>query len=318
MRTRAQRGTACARSSGATIQQTSSGSIKTFRLRPCDRSPGYGGGGFQMATSVGGKVRSKDGTAIAFSRLGNGQPIISVDGAVAYRSFNAAGAELASLLAPRFTVVTYDRRGRGESGDTPPYAPAREVEDLEALIAEAGGSAFVVAMSSGTALVLDAAAQGTTISKLALYEPSFIVDNSRPPIPTDYVSRLKELVSGGRRGDAVEYFMTTAVGVPAEMVAQMRMAPMWPTMESVAHTLAYDGETLGESMSGKPLSTKRWASVSVPTLVIDGGASPAWLRNAAQALTDLLPNAERRTLQGQTHNVEAKALARVLEEFFAS
>src|SRR5438445_9730333 len=148
MHTRAKRGTGCARSSGATIQQTSSGSIKTFRLRPCDYSLGQGGGGFQMATSVGGKVRSNDGTAIAFSRMGNGQPIISVDGAVAYRSFNPAGAELASLLSPRFTVVTYDRRGRRESGDTPPYAPAREVEDLEAVIAEVAGSAIVVPISS--------------------------------------------------------------------------------------------------------------------------------------------------------------------------
>ena len=149
-----------------------------------------------MSTTVGGKVRSNDGTAIAFSRLGNGRPIISVDGAVAHRSFNAAGAELASLLAPRFTVVTYDRRGRGESGDTPPYAPAREVEDLEALIAEVGGSAFVVAVSSGCATALDAAARDIGIEKLALYEPSFIVDDSRPAMPTDYVARLKSLVAG--------------------------------------------------------------------------------------------------------------------------
>src|SRR5947208_16825787 len=113
MLTRAKRGTGCARSSGATIQQTSSGSIKTFRLRPCDRSPGYGGGGFQMATSVGGKVRSKDGTAIAFSRLGTGQPIISVDGAAAYRSFNSAGAQIAAPLDPRLTVGTSGRRGPG-------------------------------------------------------------------------------------------------------------------------------------------------------------------------------------------------------------
>jgi len=152
-----------------------------------------------MSTTVGGKVRSNDGTAIAFSRLGNGRPIISVDGAVAHRSFNAAGAELASLLAPRFTVVTYDRRGRGESGDTPPYAPAREVEDLEALIAEVGGSAFVVAMSSGCATALDAAARDIGIEKLALYEPSFIVGGSRPAMPTDYVARLKSLVASGRR-----------------------------------------------------------------------------------------------------------------------
>ncbi|HTD64062.1 MAG TPA: alpha/beta hydrolase [Verrucomicrobiae bacterium] len=270
-----------------------------------------------MATSVGGKVRSKDGTAIAFSRVGNGQPIISVDGAVAYRSFNPAGAELASLLSPRFTVVTYDRRGRGESGDTPPYAPAREVEDLEALIAEVGGSAFVVAMSSGCATALDAAARDIGIDKLALYEPSFIVDDTRPPMPTDYVARLRSLVASGRRGEAVELFMTAAVGLPAEMVAQMRSAPMWPAMEAVAHTIAYDGETLGDSMSGKPLSRKRWASVSIPTLVMDGGASPAWLRNAAQAVADLIPNAERRTLEGQTHSVDAKVLAPVLEEFFA-
>jgi pimeloyl-ACP methyl ester carboxylesterase len=263
------------------------------------------------------KVRSNDGTAIAFSRVGNGPPIIFVDGALAYRAFNPASDDLASLLGPRFTVVTYDRRGRGESGDTPPYAPAREVEDLGALIAEVGGSAFVVAMSSGAALALDAAARDLGITRLALYEPSFIVDNTRSPIPTDYVSHLKELVSSGRRGDAVEYFLTKAVEVPAEMVAGMRMAPMWPGMETVAHTIAYDGETLGDAMSGKPLSKKRWASVRVPTLVMDGGASPAWLRNAVQTVTDLLPNAERRTLEGQTHNVDAKVLAPVLEEFFA-
>lgn len=269
-----------------------------------------------MSTTATRTVKSKDGTSIAFSRTGKGPPIILVDGALGHRAFNPAGSELASLLGPRFNVVTYDRRGRGESGDTPPYSPAREVEDLDAVIAEVGGSALVVAVSSGAALALDAAAQGRAIAKLALYEPSFIVDNTRPPIPTNYVSRLKELVSSGRRGDAVEFFMTTAVGVPAGVVAQMRMAPIWPTMEAVAHTLAYDGETLGDSMSGKPLSKKRWASVSVPTLIIDGGASPAWLRNAAQALTDLLPNAERRTLEGQTHNVDAKVLAPVLEEFF--
>jgi pimeloyl-ACP methyl ester carboxylesterase len=271
----------------------------------------------KMSTTVGGKVRSKDGLAIAFSRSGNGPPIIAVAGALGYRSFNPAEAELASLLESHFSVVRYDRRGRGESGDTPPYAPAREVEDLEALVAEVGGSAFVVAMSSGAALALDAANRHAGIEKLALYEPSFIVDDTRSPIPTNYVSHLKELVASGRRGDAVEYFMTAAVQVPAEIVAQMRTAPMWPAMEAVAHTLAYDGETLGDSMSGKPLSKKRWASVSVPTLVIDGGASPAWLRNAVQAVTDLLPNAERRTLEEQTHNVDAKVLAPVLENFFA-
>jgi len=271
-----------------------------------------------MSITTAKTVRSKDGTAIAFSRTGNGPPIISVDGALAHRAFNPAEAELASLLGASFIVITYDRRGRGESGDTPPYAPVREVEDLEGLIDEIGGAAFVVAMSSGVALALDAAAHSPAIRKLALYEPSFVVDNTRAPIPTDYVKRLKELVSTGRKGDAVEYFMTKAAEVPTEMVAGMRMSPMWPGMEAVAHTIAYDGETLGDTMSGNPLSKKRWASVSVPTLVIDGGASPAWLRNAAQALADLLPNAQRRTLEGQTHNVDAKALAPVLAEFFVA
>jgi pimeloyl-ACP methyl ester carboxylesterase len=270
-----------------------------------------------MSISTSTTVRSKDGTAIAFSRSGDGPPIIFVDGALSYRAMNPAGAKITSLLGPRFSVVTYDRRGRGESGDTAPYAAAREVEDLNALIAEVGGSAFVVGGSSGAALALDAAAQGPAIAKLALYEPSFIVDNTRPSIPANYVSRLKDLVSSGRRGDAVEYFLTTAVEVPAEMVAQMRMSPMWPTMEAVAHTLAYDGEVLGDAMSGKPLSRERWASVRVPTIVLDGGASPAWLRNAAQAVTDLLPNAKRRTLEGQTHTVDTMVLAPVLDEFFA-
>jgi pimeloyl-ACP methyl ester carboxylesterase len=270
-----------------------------------------------MSTTATRTVKSKDGTAIAFSRTGNGPPVIFVDGALAYRAFNPGADVLASALGRRFTVVTYDRRGRGESGDTPPYAPTREVEDLDALIREVGGSAFVVAMSSGVALALDAAARNPAIKKLVLYEPSFIVDNTRSPIPADYVTHLRELVSGGRRGDAVEYFMTTAVQVPPEMVAGMRMAPMWSGMEAVAHTIAYDGETLGDAMSGKPLSKKRWASVKVPTLVIDGGASPAWLGNAAQALANLLPNARRRTLEGQTHNVDPKVLAPVLDEFFA-
>jgi pimeloyl-ACP methyl ester carboxylesterase len=270
-----------------------------------------------MATTVSEKVRSKDGTTIAFSRTGDGPPIVFVDGALAFRAFNPAAAELASLLGRRFSVVAYDRRGRGESGDTPPYAPAREVEDLDAVISEVGGSAYVVAMSSGVALALDTAARNPGIQKLALYEPSFIVDDTRAPVPTNYTSHLKQLVSSGRRGDAVEYFMTTAVQVPPEMVAGMRQSPMWQGMEGVAHTLAYDGDTLGDAMTGKPLSKKRWGSIAVPTLVMDGGASPAWLRNAVQALTDLLPNAERRTLEGQTHNVDAKVLAPVLAEFFS-
>jgi len=261
------------------------------------------------------KATSRDGTAIAFDRSGEGPAVILVGGALSDRS---AGAPLTALLAPRFTVLTYDRRGRGDSGDTAPYAVEREVEDIEALIKGAGGSALLVGHSSGAVLALEAARLlPTKITKLALYEPPFIVDDSRPPVPGGYATRLTDLVASGRRGDAVELFMTEAVSVPPEMVAQMRQAPMWPALQALAHTLAYDGAVMEGAMSGSPAPLKRWAAVTVPTLVMDGGASPAWARNAVQALVDVLLNARRRTLEGQTHGVAPEALAPVLGEFFA-
>ena len=259
-------------------------------------------------------VTSRDGTTIAFDRLGEGPALILVAGAFGNRSFPST---LPGMLAEHFTVIDYDRRGRNESGDAARYEVAREVEDLEALIGEAGGSAFVFGMSSGGALALDGAARGLNIEGLALYEPPFIVDDSRPPLPEDYVARLNELTSSGRRGEAVEYFMTQAVGMPAEAVAPMREMQMWPALEAVAHTLAYDGTIMGDTMSGRPSSIRRWASVAVPTLVIDGGASPEYQRNAVEALTKVLPRARRHTLQGQTHDVAPEALAPVLVEFFA-
>jgi pimeloyl-ACP methyl ester carboxylesterase len=263
------------------------------------------------------KVHSKDGTTIAFDQSGEGSAIILVGGAFQHRSIDPRTAQLAALLASHFTMFHYDRRGRGDSGDTVPYAVEREVEDLEALIAEAGGSAFVFGMSSGAVLALEAANHGLAITKLALYEPPFIVDDSRPPLPKDYVMRLTELVSAGRRGDAVELSMTKAGGMPAEAVAPMRNAPFWLAFEAVAHTLAYDGTIMGDTMSGNPLPTKQWASVTVPTLVISGGASPAFMHHGAQELANILPNAQHRTLEGQTHDVAPEILAPVLEEFFA-
>lgn len=185
------------------------------------------------------------------------------------------------------------------------------VEDLDALITEAGGSAFVFGMSSCAALALEAAARSLAIMKLALYEPPFMVDDSRPR-PPNLAAQYTELRSSGHRGDAVELFMTKAMGVPAEVVTQMRQAPMWPGLEAVAHTLAYDATIMGDGS----LPTRRAASVTVPTLVINGGASPAWARNAVQALADVLPNAQRRTLEGQTHDVAPEVLAPVLEMFF--
>jgi pimeloyl-ACP methyl ester carboxylesterase len=262
------------------------------------------------------KVLSMDGTAIAFDRLGEGRAIILVGGAFQHRAIDGRTAQLAALLAERFSVFHYDRRGRGESGDTPPYAVEREIEDLKALIAEAGGEAFVFAMSSGGALTLEAAVRGIPITKLALYEPPFVVDDSRPPLPEDYVAQLNELVAAGRRGDAVALSLTKAMGVGAEFVASMRNEPFWPTFEAVAHTIAYDGTIMGDTMSGSRLPLQRWAAVTLPTLVIVGGASPAWMHHAAQALTDVLPNAQRRTLSGQTHDVAPDVLAPVLGAFF--
>lgn len=261
-------------------------------------------------------VTSHDGTPIVFDRSGEGPPVILVTGALATR---AACASLVALLAPHFTVIAHDRRGRGDSGDTPPYAVEREVEDIDALITVVGGAAFVFGHSSGAALALEAARLlPTKIARLALYEPPFIVDDSRPPLPRDYVAQMTERVAAGRRGDAVEYFMTAAVAVPDDMVAQMRSDPMWPTMEAVAHTLPYDGAIMGDTMFGQPLPAARWAIVTLPTLVLDGGASPTWQRNGVQTLVAALPNAEQRTLAGQGHGADPDVLAPVLAEFFAS
>lgn len=262
-------------------------------------------------------VTSRDGTQIAFDRSGAGPALILVGGAFQHRAIDPRTGRLAELLAPHVTVFHYDRRGRGDSGDTQPYAAEREVDDLAALIGIAGGSAFVFGMSSGAALALDAAAHGLAITKLALYEPPFIVDDSRPPVPREYVSQLDTLIAAGRRGDAVAYAMTTAVGLPAEAVASMREQPFWPAFEAVAHTLAYDGRVMGDTQSGRPLPRDRWASVTVPTLVIDGGASPAYQHAAVHALVGVLPHARRRALDDQTHDVAPEVLAPVLAEFFA-
>ena len=261
------------------------------------------------------EVISKDGTTIAFDRSGEGAGILLVGGAL---SDGSAAAELAAELAPRFTVIAYDRRGRGDSGDTQPYAIDREVEDIEALIVAAGGNAFVFGHSSGAVLALEAASSyPDRISRLALYEPPFIVDGVRPPLPADFVARLEQLVSSSRRGDAVEYFFTTGPGVSPEAVSGMRGEPFWPSFEAVAHTLGYDGIVMGDTTAGRPEPLLRWASMAVPTLIMDGGASPEWQRNAVRALTEVLPDARHMTLEGQGHGADPKVLAPALEAFLA-
>ncbi len=253
------------------------------------------------------KVTSKDGTPIAFDRSGKGPAVILVGGAFQYRAIDPRTAQLAGLLGQNFTVYHYDRRGRGESGDTLPYAIEREIEDLDALIQDAGGSASVFGMSSGAVLALHAVSQGVEIKKLALYEPPFNTGGE-----VEYTRQLNSLLSEGRRGDAVALAMRS-FGAPAEAVSGMRQAPVWSMFEAVAPTLAYDNAIMGDG-SVPAAEAKR---AHIPVLVLDGGASPAAMRNAAQALADALPNAKRRTLEGQTHEVAPEALAPVLVEFFA-
>ena len=278
-------------------------------------------------------VTSKDGTTIAFDQYGQGPVVILVTGALGVRSPHPMSRQLSELLSQHFTVIDYDRRGRGDSGDTPPYAVQREVEDIEALIDGAGGSAYLYGVSSGAVLALEAASKlPNKVKKLAMYEPPFIIDDSRPPVPKDYVEQLNAAIAAGRPSDAVEIFMTKALLIPPEFVAQMRNAPMsdsfgddggvkppeWADMEKVAHTLAYDGMVMGDTMSGKPLPPQKWLTNSAPTLVITGGNSEAFFHNGAKALVNDLPHAHHRILEGQDHAVSPAALAPVLIEFFRS
>jgi pimeloyl-ACP methyl ester carboxylesterase len=255
-------------------------------------------------------VTSADGTTIAFDRYGGGPPVIM---AVAAFNTRSATEPLAMALAPHFTVLSYDRRGRGDSGDTAPYAVEREIDDLGALITAAGGSAAVFGYSSGAILVLKAAASGLPISKLVMYEPPFRTDDSHPGLPAGFAARLAELASSGRRGDAVELYQTQAVGIPEDVVAQLRDAPFRPGLEAIAHTLAYDAAIIGDLSLPAELA----ARVSIPALVICGENSPPFLRNAARAAAAALPGGRLATLPGQTHDINPQATAPVMAEFLA-
>jgi pimeloyl-ACP methyl ester carboxylesterase len=263
-----------------------------------------------------GKVISKDGTTIAFDRSGEGPPVILVDGAFGHRKFGP-NEPLAPLLAAHLTVFTYDRRGRGDSGDTAPYAVEREIEDIGALIEAAGGSAYLYGISSGAALALEAVASGLPVTKLALFEAPFVVDDSRPPVPADYLTTLQELTAADRRADIIRLFMTKGVGLPAFVVVMMRLMPAWSKLKSVAHTAVYDATVLGDTGAGRPLPAERWSSVTAPTLVLVGEKSPPWMRNAMRALADTLPHATHGVLPRQTHIVKPKVLAPALVEFFS-
>ena len=261
-------------------------------------------------------VTSKDGTRIAYERHGDGPPLILVDGALGFRAFGGS-RHLASLLAPSLTVLCYDRRGRGESGDRPPIALEREIEDIDALIDVAGGRASLYGISSGGALALEAAsALGEKVDRLALYEIPY--DGSAEGIERwhAYCSELDRLVDAGRSGDAVELFMRF-VGAGDEGVAMMRSQPVWPMFESVGSSLPYDAAALGPD---RVVPDARAATITASTLVMDGSASLAimpFMRESAEALVRVIPHAEHRVIEGQGHDVAAEVIAPVLAEFFS-
>ena len=218
-------------------------------------------------------VFSKDGTTIAYDRRGDGPASVLVDGALCGRA-QGPMPELAEELASHFTVYNYDRRGRGESGDADSYAVDREIEDLAAVIEAAGGSAYVYGSSSGAALALRAAAAGVAIEKLVAFEPPFVVDDSRKPVPATWVEDLES------RGpaDAVKYFMTKVIGLPGPFVAMMRLMPAWKHLKAMAPTLPYDARVVGANVAGRPLDAAQWAGIESPVLTVYGGKSPAWMK----------------------------------------
>ncbi|UYO95648.1 alpha/beta hydrolase [Microbacterium sp. M28] len=244
-------------------------------------------------------VTSADGTAIAYERIGTG-PVIIVISNVAEDRTGVAG--IADALAADFTVISYDRRGRGESGDPQPYEPAREIDDIAALVDAVGSPVFLTSGSGGCGLALDAAsALGDAVAGVYLYEPPFIVDDSRAPAPADYVAHQEELVAAGRRDEAVEYFMSEMIGVPEEYLPLMKDDPSWQEMVRYAHTYAYDGRIMQGLQDGAPLPRDRWR-IDAPIAVAVGSNGEGFIRAGAQALAALLPHVTVLTLEGQDHS----------------
>ncbi|MGV9993061.1 alpha/beta fold hydrolase [Streptomyces sp. NPDC003374] len=256
------------------------------------------------------KTVSRDGTFLAYHRTGQGPVVVLVSGAM---STGATLAPLAAALSDRCEAVVYDRRGRGGSGDTAPYAVEREVEDLAAVIDAVGGEAALYGVSSGGALALRAAASGLPVRQVAVYEPPFAVYEGGERERAEYTANLTRALDEGRRGDAVELFLRLT-GLAPGVIASARQSPMWRGMESIAPTLAYDNAVMGDGLLPRDLL----ASIDVPVLALAGEASPGWLAEAARQVARTVPRGTFRLLEGQTHAVEPEVLAPVLAEFFTS
>lgn len=262
-------------------------------------------------------VTSKDGTRIGYSVVGSGSAIILVDGAMCWREMGPA-TPLAAELKDRFTVYTYDRRGRGESGDTKPYATQREIEDLQAVIEAAGGSVAIYAISSGVILALEAANTIPGITGMVLYEAPIFTDGSRKPVPADYVQRMDRLVASGDNAGAVKHFMQNGIAIPWYGILMMQLFGMFRKMAPVGPTLPYDTALVNPLWTYRPIPPNRWPNVTMPVLAMGGSKSDAWMQNAQRAIAANLPNARHKTLEGQNHMVAATAIAPAIKEFLAA
>ncbi|CAL9590719.1 hypothetical protein SUDANB176_05227 [Streptomyces sp. enrichment culture] len=254
-------------------------------------------------------ILSRDGTSLGYESAGRGPAVVLVSGAM---STGATVAPLAAPLSERFRVTVYDRRGRGASGDTAPYAVEREVEDLAAVIEAVGGEASLYGISSGGALALRAAASGLPVRHVAVYEAPYAMSEDDLGERARYTERLTAALAEGRRGDAVELFLRLT-GLGEAVIQGARQSPLWAGMESLAPSLAYDDAVMGDGSVPRELLS----SIRVPVLAIAGDQSPAWMREAARAVADAVPRGAYRTLEGQTHMVEPDVLAPVLAEFFS-
>lgn len=259
-------------------------------------------------------LTSPDGTTIAFDQVGSGPPLVIVYGAFGYRAYPMV-QELTRQLAETFTVVNYDRRGRGDSTDTQPYTVQREVEDLTALIDHLGGDAAIFGFSSGAALALATAAAGASITALTLYEPPFVVDHSGLVPPPDLTARVEQYVREGKRGKAVGTFMRQYMGLPAPVIALMHLMPVWSKLTEIAHTIPYDLACVGGNASGEPLRPEQWEAVTMPALVMYGDKSQTFFTHGAAATARALPNSQELVLAGANHNMKPAVVVPPITRF---
>ncbi len=255
-------------------------------------------------------INSKDGTPIAFDIMGNGESLILVDGALCGRTFGPMPG-LAALLSKDFKVITYDRRGRGDSGDSGNYSAEREIEDIEALIHAAGENVNLFGISSGAGLAVLAASRGLKIKKLAIYEPPYIAGKDKDD-HLNHEANLKKILETGKRGAAVRYFLSDMVKVPSFFVIMTQLMPVWKKLKALAHTLPYDAAVMGDFTIPEKIMT----GISLPVLIMGGGKSDARLQNIVTEVAGIFPNGKLNILEGQTHNVKAEVIAPFLVNFF--